>query len=379
MTGPDPEGRGPSSGAAAAGRARHLIALRRPDDALAVLGTAIAGAPDEAGLLCLAAHAHLVRADLRGEAEGAADPAGARRELEQGADLARRAVVADPHEEWGHRLLSIALVGLGRTYEATHAAYRSVELSPFSHLTHLQYARSLAAVGSVEAYQQAWAAGRRAAELAPQEPAVHLLMAQLAHPTTGSSPEGLAVAEEALRRTLELDPGNSSALNDLARIQLRRRRGVAAITGFVHALRVDPRNGAARHNLGVVLAGWLRPAHWTVLAAVWLALLGQGAQPAPTAPWVVRALCAVAVVVVVGVVGLRLRRAVPGQVRAVLRQLPVVSRWAAAWAWCLAVSVVGLVVSGLVPLEVGTLGVGVAFVAVHVGTACSWVWAARSR
>ncbi|GAA1878865.1 hypothetical protein [Lapillicoccus jejuensis] len=369
-------GPGPAATAAAEGRARHLIAMRRPDDALAVLGPAIAAAPDQARLLGLAAHAHLVRADVR---DDAGDPVGSRRDYELGADLARRAAAADPHDEWGHRLLSIALVGLRSPYDAAHAADRAVRLEPFSYLTHLQYARALAAVGSPEAHERAWAAGRRAAELAPQEPAVHLLMAQLAHPTSGSSPQGLAVAEQALRRTLELDPGNSSALNDLARIQLRRRRGVAAITGFVHALRVDPRNGAARHNLGVVLAGWLRPAHWTVLAAVWVALLGQGAQPAPTGPWVVRSLCALVVVAVVVVVGLRLRRAVPGQVGAVLRQLPVVSRWAAAWAWCLAVSVAGLVVSGLVPLEVGTLGVGVAFVAVHLGTVCSWVWAARSR
>lgn len=369
-------GPGPSSTAAAEGRARHLIALGRPDAALAVLGPAIAAAPAEARLLCLAAHAHLLRADLREEAK---DTVSARAEYEQGADLARRAAAADPYEEWPHRVLSIALVGLGRPYEAAHAADQAVRLDPFGYLTHLQYARALAAVGTPEARDRAWEQGRRAAELAPQEPSVHLLMAQLAHPTGGFSPQGLVVAEQALRRTLELDPGNSSALNDLARIQLRRRRGVAAIAGFVHALRVDPRNGAARHNLGVVLAGWLRPAHWTVLAAVWLAFLGQGASAAPTAPWVVRASCALVVVAVVAVVGVRLRRAVPGQVRAVLRQLPVVSRWAAAWAVSLAVSAGALVVSGLVPVAAGSAGVVLAFVAVHVGTVCSWVWAARSR
>lgn len=336
------------------GRVSHLLALGRPDEALAALRPVLAQHPDEADLLCLAAQAHLVRDDD-----------------EVALGLAGRAAALDPDGEWPHRLRSIALRALGRPQEAAEAAYRCVQLRPFHYLPHLQYARCLAMLpGGLE---QAWAEGNRAVQLAPQEPEVHLLMAQLAHPTTGTGPDGLRVAEAALRRTLELDPTNAAALNDLARIQLRRRRSLRAIAGFSDALTADPHNEVALHNVAVVLTGWLRPAHWITLAALYVSLLLFGA-PGET---VVRAAVALVVLLVLAAVLLRLRRAVPGRVVTFLRSLPRFSRWATAWGVAIGAAVACLVLAVVPALSPAAVGLGL--LAIHLGLVCNWVWVIRSR
>ena len=339
-------------------RAEQLIALRRPDEALGVLGPAIVQHPDAADLLCLAAHAHLLR-----------------EEPESALDLASRAAAYAPESEWPHRLRSIALAELGRHSDAAASAFRSVQLSPFLYVAHVQYARALSRLPGPLAHAQAWEEGQRAVQLAPNEPEVHLLMAHLAHPTTGTSQEGLRIAEAALRRTLELDPGNSAALNDLARIQLRRRRGVRAIAGFSDALTADPRNSAALHNVAVVLTTWLRPAHWLLLVAIYLSLVVLGEAWSGVAHVVI----AVVVVATLAVVLLRLHRAVPGRVGVFVRQLPRFSRWATAWALCLLLSAALLVVAAAVPTTAAAVATVVAFLAIHVGLVCNWVWAARAR
>ncbi len=240
-------------------RLQHLLDLRRPDDALRLLAPALVAHPDSARLLSLAAHARLLR-----------------HEPEEAVDLATRAAASAPDDEWPHRLRSIGLLALGQVDQAVDSAYRSVQLSPFLYLTHLQYARSLSRVGSPQARAQAWDEGRRAVELAPDEPAVHVLMADLAYPADGAPPPALWVAQEALQRALALDPGNAVALNDLARVRLGLGRTADAVGGFSDALTADPSSALALDNVAVALSRVIVPMYWVVGIGAFVSLGASG-------------------------------------------------------------------------------------------------------
>ncbi len=356
--------------AAVADRVRHLLELRRPDDALRLLGPALTASSHAHTLVCLAAQAHLVRAQQHPQGTRPADLAAAD-------DLARRGVALDPHSDWSLRLLSLAQSGLGRTGDAVNSAYAAVQAAPFAYETHLRYADALGGLGGVAAREQARAEARRAVELAPHQPEVHLLLARTAHPAgMRSNRRDRKAARESVHRALALDPGNSVALSELARLDLSGRRRLRAASGFTEALRADPGNTVARHNLGVVLGSWLRPAHYLVFGAVWLT---WRLSPLPGLGQPLRMGSAAVVVVVLGVVGLRMRRVVPGSLGVFLRQLDELSRWASVWAVTLVVAVVLLVTSALLPDDPASVVLTVAMVALLAGVVSSWRVALHQR
>jgi len=275
----------PASGqpdpAAAFQRADMLVELRRPEEAVALLRAALADHPGRSDLWGQLAMA-LLAADRPSEAYAAAQ---------------RRLELA-PHNEWGYRLASLALTGLGRR-----------RLAPHEWRAHARLARALADEGRL---REAWDAGVRAVELAPDEPEAHMAIGAVA-----MALRGWPMAEQAYRHVLALEPGNAAARNNLALVTLHRGEVAGAASGFADAVATDPRVEVARRNLEVaVRVAIARLLRWQLLAAIvsYLELASTALVPAAAA------LAAGALVGLALVARLRWR-ALPASVRHFARSL----------------------------------------------------------
>ena len=344
----------------AAARAEHLLQLGRPDAAIALLGPALTKQPDDAGLLTCAAYAYLLKNDWV-----------------QAAELGRRASAADPHHDRPLRIQASALLRLGQVTDATALEHRAVQMAPHVYNSHLLYAQCLSRIPRF--HEHAMAEARRSVELAPNEPSAHIGLAQVAYPPEKIiSPHRLDVAEQALQRALTLDPQNSIAMNELARVRLRRSKRFGAMTGFSDALTADPQNQTALRNTAVVLGGFLKLAHWMILAAILVSLAGLDPD-AGVGGWIVQGVVAVGVLGVVIWFVVRVRMALPRRFRVFLREFARHDGWAVAWAGCLAVAVLLLVSAPLLPEGARGYADGCALVIVTGGVFCRAMWIASRR
>ena len=75
----------------------------------------------------------------------------------------------------------------------------------------------------------------RGLTLAPSEPSMHLV-----HGLAAMEAKMTGLARASFLKTLELDPDNASARNNLAVLDLRQNRFAKAVTGFGSALSADP-------------------------------------------------------------------------------------------------------------------------------------------
>jgi tetratricopeptide (TPR) repeat protein len=215
-----------------------LCDLRRPADAVAVLGVVLAA--DPAGL-----EAWLVLARARlmlGQDAEALQAAGT------AAGLA-------PADSRAQALAAAALVGLGRYAQAVAAARRAVQLAPGRPGSHDVLAVALLAAGAgAEAVQAAGEAVR----LDPGCPGLRVTLGS-ALAAAGRRDEALAV----LRDALEMDPFDAVAQHELARITaggrnpLAARELAAAAAGFAGALGADPTQHISGTGLDLVLRTFL--------------------------------------------------------------------------------------------------------------------------
>lgn len=344
----------------AVARAEHLLQLGRPDAALGLLGPALTQQPDDADLLTCAAYAHLLKEDWG-----------------QAAELGRRASAADPDRDRPLRIQASALLRLGQVADATALAHRAVQMAPDVYNSHLLYAQCLSRVP--RSHEHAMAEARRSVELAPHEPSAHIGLAQVAYPPEKIvSPRRLDVAEQALQRALALDPQNSVAMNELARVRLRRSKRFGAMTGFSDALTADPQNQTALRNTGVVLGGFLKFAHVLILAAILVSLVALDLD-AGVGGRIAQAVVSVGVVGVVVWFVVRVRMAVPRRFQVFLREFARRDRWAVAWAGCLAAAVLLLLGALLLPADArGDADVS-ALVVVAGGVFCRRMWIVSRR
>lgn len=205
----------------AADRATVLCDLQRYDEALSLLAPALAADPEDPRLHCLAARAHLGSGDVQ-----------------RGLDHARTAAALDPDSDWPHRLLSLAEMQRENYQAAVRAAREAVRLAPYLPETHIQLAYALLELpwGNAEATD----AATKALELAPDDPDAHLVAGAVA-----AAGQRKDEAEAQFNRVLSLDPDNTAAHNELARLHLKKRNignpgglGQAA-AGFATAVAAD--------------------------------------------------------------------------------------------------------------------------------------------
>ena len=222
MTAPDPSARATAQG-------RTLIEAGQPTRALEALTSALAADPDNGTAWCLVAQCHLALND----------PARA-------IHAARRAVALMPTAEWPHRLLSIGLMGSRAFTEAHVEAVRAVECAPNLWRTHAQVARVDCASGRIVA--ESWWAARRAVELGPGEAEAHFVLGLVA-----LSAKEDAIGQAAFLECLRLDPNNATARNNLAVVEMRRKRVFSAIPHLMAALRENPNLETSARNLRIVL------------------------------------------------------------------------------------------------------------------------------
>jgi tetratricopeptide (TPR) repeat protein len=240
--------------------AGSLCDLGRFDEAVNRLGVLLAHDSDNLRAVMLLSQALIGR----GDASAA---------LEQ----AERAVTLAPDDEWPHRLASIASRALGHRDDAVRHAETAVQLAPLGHAPYLTLVQALVMPQSRFSGQhrpdleRAKSAALEAVKLAPHDARSHLVLG-IALGAAGDH----AGAEAAYRRTLEIDPENSAALNNLARERLPyevrtplgalSKPGVLAdaAEGFADALAANPNSELARRNLDHVARTFLRALAWLI-------------------------------------------------------------------------------------------------------------------
>jgi tetratricopeptide (TPR) repeat protein len=125
------------------------------------------------------------------------------------------AIELDPERDLPHRQASIAASRRGLHREAIAHAEQAIRLAPHDHRGFVALARAL--LRAKRHLEQARHVAVRAIVLAHDEAEPHLVFGMV------SRAEGEdAAAAAAFRRVLQLDPGNMAALNELARLKLRR-------------------------------------------------------------------------------------------------------------------------------------------------------------
>jgi Flp pilus assembly protein TadD len=231
-------------------RARTLLDLRRPEQAVELVQRHLAQHPSDAEALCLLATAHH---DLGQDVLAL--------------DAANRARAAAPDWEYPHRLASSALLRAGRAADAADAARHARALQPDLWATHAQLAYAL---GACLRWDEAYDAAVAAVSLAPQEAEAHACGGYAA-----MGREWWDVAERALLRALELDPQHAGAHNNLAVVRLKRRQVGEAARGFSASAAADPTDSEeALGNLLGVLWRAVFPVHAGLLAGVTVLVIG---------------------------------------------------------------------------------------------------------
>lgn len=341
-----------------------LLDLGRSEEALTVLGTALAEEPGSTALLCLAARVHLAK----GDAASALAAANA-------------AVAADPDSEWGHRLASLALEAQGRSDEAVRAAEQAARLAP----TMWQTQHCLAMAQSrAEQHKQAMATAHNAVRMAPRQHESHFALGYAAMRAGHKR-----VAREAFKRVLAMDPENSAALNNLAKLGMDRGRLLTAAHGFSASLSADPHSEVARYNIDVLARRLLLRLHWAMFA-LYLVLssvvphdatdaLGRPIrQSVKTPSWLAVLSPALLVLFVVAIV--LLDRRLPRAMRWYLRRLPRTDLFLGGW---LALDLVAfglLLALGLPQTPANrSLLVGLAFAALFAGMIVSRIGSSRMK
>ena len=230
------------------GPVRQAAALVQasPAAAMRLLAPYLAAEPDDWFALCLAAQALIALDDS-----------------EQSLRMSRRAAELNPTDDWPVRLQAIAHRNLGHTYDAPRIARQSVLVNPANWQTHYLVANTDLWADAVGPYSMA--AAERARELAPDEPSTHTMVGQIAL-AMGKS----RLAVRSLEQALRLDPENTVARHELARAHLRRFRLAKSVTGFLAVGRMDPTIPQTRINLHNIAIRTVQLLHYTILAACML-------------------------------------------------------------------------------------------------------------
>ncbi|HWG27837.1 tetratricopeptide repeat protein [Actinospica sp.] len=223
-------------------RAQQLYDLGRPAEALDAVGQILAGRPDNAEGLRLAA--------LCLSAVGRQDEA---------VSTARAAVAAEPESEHGRRVLSHMHYKRAEFRLAANIALEATKLAPNEWRGHMLLARCVCHFDP----KGALAPAERSRELGPDSPDTHFACA-LAYQAVGRQED----ARAAYLKVLELNPQHAMALNNLAVLDRSARRWGRALRGFRRALSSDPHQDLARRNIDSILLSRVWRLTWLSVLAV---------------------------------------------------------------------------------------------------------------
>lgn len=232
-------------------RARTLIGLGRFDEAASMLHQLLGQDPENGMGWCLLAQAQL-----------------GRRNVEAALEAADRAVAVAPDSNWAHRLRSVTLAVMGDHDGAIAAALEAIKLAPNEWQGYACLARVLTRVKARRG--EAIPAGEYAVALAPHESDAHL-----AHGIAAAANGKRKDAEAAFRRALAIDPQNSDAHNELARLKLRKSRFGAtrladAAGGFQRAVHTNPHGSVSSRNLELTLRIFLARVSYLIFVVAYI-------------------------------------------------------------------------------------------------------------
>jgi tetratricopeptide (TPR) repeat protein len=266
---------------AALERASALCDLRRYDDAAGQLRTVLATDPHNTRGLCLMAQVQLGQAVY-----------------DHALRTSQAAIAENPEIDWPYRLASLALSRLGRHQDARAMARTAIRLAPHEPQCHTMLARVHASSG--KDLGEARTAAERAISLAPHDPASHIVVGMVAAADTR-----IEDATAAFHRALALEPNNSTAHHELARLQLKKHRFgnpvalAQAAGGFATALRADPRARMSRRNLDFVLHVSLGRMAYAMFVVAFFARQLHGISDAGPARWLPAMLLALPILIAV--------------------------------------------------------------------------------
>lgn len=208
----------------AAQRVEHLRGLRRFDDAERAAREALAAEPEDPDLLAELS-ATLLAVDR----------------YEEGLAAAAAALTADPDHEWAYLLYTTHLSWLERHDEAVERSERTVARDPDSAVAHAHHAFVLNRAGH---HERALPVARQAVELEPEDADHHVLVGDIA-----ADLKRWRVARRAYHEALRIDPTNFGARHNLATLDSAMLRIGPALRGLVEAGAMDPRDPLVAENL----------------------------------------------------------------------------------------------------------------------------------
>jgi tetratricopeptide (TPR) repeat protein len=293
----------PSNSDAALAQARHLIAVRRLDDAISCLRTALASDPANPKLLGLLGGCEVDRGNA-----------------ETGLQNGEAALAIDPENLGAHLVRSLALLALHRSGDACAAAHEALRIAPHS-------ARALDIAARCELH-----AGRPKTAMQLIENAVAIEPHNVRYLVTASQ---IALknrrtirARQLCLEALRQDPQCAPALNNLGASYQRHFQFITAYRCYRRAIQTDPQLEVPQRNLwriflrnpftltGAIALAWLL----LLLFAVVVAFVIEAYHAAGTSAWG-RAITT-AVVLVVGYLAWRGIRSLT---RRLLRIDPILS------------------------------------------------------
>ncbi len=240
-------------------RADALIEINRPQDAHRLVSAVVAAAPDNFRAYCLLARCY----SMTGNTEmmlAAAD----------------QATVRNPDHEWGHRLRSMALRGLGRHEEALAAATTAVRIAPLVWQPYVNLTEALLRFPGVAQRKLAYEAATRAVHLAPNVTSTHVTLGRV-YVSIGARDEAAACYE----RALAINPMDPTALTNLGSLALLRGRLAQASRTFRTVAASHPSVETFANNVGVAASRWNDRALDLAACACVAQFVAHFAAPAP--------------------------------------------------------------------------------------------------
>jgi tetratricopeptide (TPR) repeat protein len=238
-------------------RAGALLDLGRHEEASRLIAGVIGRQPDDPRAWRAMARARLVGGDVTGALAAA-----------------RSAIGLDPTHASAYVVAAACLTQLGEAKQAVPMAREAVRLAPDSWGAHATLGAALAhpasRLGRRRRHREAATAGARAVTLAP-----HSSDAQAAWGSVAMAVGKRREAQAAFNQALWLDPQNSVAHNELARLTWAGRRFspqrlAAAAGGFSTAVRADPAAQASQANVKAVMHSAISITAYLVFLIAWL-------------------------------------------------------------------------------------------------------------